>query len=66
MKYVRLTWKWIFIMPTYVNMNMKRTQQSYGDGLPSSWIDSNVSLRWKQRKSQELGHVPGLQHFGGG
>jgi hypothetical protein len=28
------------------------------DVLPSSWIDSNVSLKWKQQKSQELGHVP--------
>ncbi len=28
------------------------------DVLPTSFIDSNVSLRWKQRKSKELGHVP--------
>jgi hypothetical protein len=24
------------------------------------FIDSNVSIRWKQRKSKELGHVPWL------
>jgi hypothetical protein len=30
------------------------------DALPSSLIDSNVILRWKQRKVQELGHVPWL------
>jgi hypothetical protein len=28
------------------------------DALPSSLIDSNVSLRWKQRKSKELGYIP--------
>jgi len=28
------------------------------DALPSSLVDSNVSLNWKQRKSQELGHTP--------
>ncbi len=27
------------------------------DALPSSLIDSNVSLKWKQRKSKKLGHV---------
>jgi hypothetical protein len=27
------------------------------DALPISLIDSNVSLRWKQRKNKELGHV---------
>jgi hypothetical protein len=26
--------------------------------LPSSLIDSNVNIKWKQRKSKELGHVP--------
>jgi hypothetical protein len=30
------------------------------DALPSSWINSNMSLKWKQRKSKELGHVPWL------
>jgi hypothetical protein len=30
MKYARQTWKQIFIMLTYANMNMKRTWQSYG------------------------------------
>jgi hypothetical protein len=28
------------------------------DALPSSWIDANVNLKWKQRKNQELGHAP--------
>jgi hypothetical protein len=28
------------------------------DALPSSLMDSNVSLNWKQQKSKELGHVP--------
>jgi hypothetical protein len=27
---VKPTWKWIFIMLTYANMNMKRTCQGYG------------------------------------
>jgi hypothetical protein len=27
------------------------------DVLPSSLIDSNVSLKWKQQKDKELGHV---------
>jgi hypothetical protein len=31
-----------------------------GNALPSSLIDSNVSLRWKQQKSKELGHDPWL------
>jgi hypothetical protein len=29
----------------------------YIDVLPSSLIDSNVSLKWKQRKSKESKHV---------
>jgi hypothetical protein len=29
-KCARQMWKWIFIMLTYVNMNMKRTWQGYG------------------------------------
>jgi hypothetical protein len=28
------------------------------DALPSSLIDSNVSLRWKQQKDQKLEHAP--------
>jgi hypothetical protein len=28
--------------------------------IPNSLIDSNVSLRWKQWKSKELGHAPWL------
>jgi hypothetical protein len=31
---------------------------NYYDALPSSLIDSNVSQKWKQRKSKELGDVP--------
>ncbi len=30
------------------------------DALPTSFIDSNVSLRWKQQKSKELRHAPWL------
>jgi len=30
------------------------------DALPSSLIDSNVSLKWKQQKGKELGHAPWL------
>ncbi len=30
------------------------------DALPSSLMDSNVSLNWKQRKSKESGHAPWL------
>ncbi len=29
-KCAKQMWKWIFIMLTYANMNMKRTWQSYG------------------------------------
>jgi hypothetical protein len=32
----------------------------FHDALPTPFIDSNVNLRWKQRKSKELGHVPWL------
>jgi hypothetical protein len=35
------------------------------DVLPSSLIDSNVSLRWKQRKSKKLGCTPSLATFWG-
>jgi hypothetical protein len=28
------------------------------DALPTPFIDSNVSLKWKQRKNKELGHAP--------
>jgi hypothetical protein len=35
------------------------------DALPSFLIDSNVSMKCKHQKSKELGHAPGLQHFGG-
>jgi hypothetical protein len=34
------------------------------DAFPNSLINSNVSLKWKQRKSKELGTLPGSQHFG--
>jgi hypothetical protein len=30
MKCARPMWKWIFVMLTYVNMNMKITWQGYG------------------------------------
>jgi hypothetical protein len=30
------------------------------DVLPTPFIDSNVNLRWKQRKSKELRHAPWL------
>jgi hypothetical protein len=30
----------------------------FDDTLPSSLIDSNVNLKWKQRKSKELKHAP--------
>jgi hypothetical protein len=30
MRFVKQTWKQIFIVLTYVNMNMKRTWQGYG------------------------------------
>jgi hypothetical protein len=49
-----------FLRP--INMLQMLTKYLLGwnmcDGLPSSWIDSNVSLKWKQRKSQKLGHAP--------
>ncbi len=50
--------------------NIEIIQLCFIEGLaiwhtPSSWIDSNVSMRWEQRKSKELGTLFGLQHFGG-
>jgi hypothetical protein len=36
----------------------------YDHAFPSSWIDSNVSLKWKQWKSQEC-TLPGSHHFEG-
>jgi hypothetical protein len=39
--------------------------KTHNDALPSSLIDSNVSLRWKQWKSKELGHAPWLATFWG-
>jgi hypothetical protein len=30
---------------------------SFHDTLPSSLLDSNVSLKWKHRKNKELGHA---------
>jgi hypothetical protein len=30
------------------------------DMLPNYSIDSNVSMKWKQWKSKELGHIPWL------
>jgi len=30
MRCAKQMWKWVFIMLTYVNMNMKRTWQGYG------------------------------------
>jgi hypothetical protein len=35
------------------------------DALPSSWLDSNVSLEWKQRKNHELGHAPWFTSLSG-
>jgi hypothetical protein len=35
-----------------------RAYKGAGDALPTSFIDSNANLRWKQWKSKELGHVP--------
>jgi hypothetical protein len=37
--------------------NKLRSMELRGDMLPSSLIDANVSLKWKQRKSKELGHA---------
>jgi hypothetical protein len=34
-----------------------------GDVLPSSLIDSNVNVKWKQWKDNELGTLLGSQHF---
>jgi hypothetical protein len=35
------------------------------DAPPSSLIDSNVGLKWKQQKSKELEHTPWLVAFWG-
>jgi hypothetical protein len=34
------------------------SDNTLSDALPSSLIDSNASLKWKQRKSKESGHAP--------
>jgi len=54
--------------PVLVNINKlkpyrfieDRTLQLVFDVLPSSLIDSNVNLRWKQQKNKESGHPPWL------
>ncbi len=46
--------------------NLPSPTRSMGDALPSSSMDSNVSLRRKQQKSQELGHAPWFVTFQGG
>jgi hypothetical protein len=40
--------KWRFLAHSEISM-------TYSDTLPSSLIDSNVSMKWKQWKSKELG-----------
>jgi hypothetical protein len=35
------------------------------DAFPSSLINSNVSLKWKQQENKELGHTPWLVTFWG-
>jgi hypothetical protein len=43
------------------NTNMKKNiHVEVNDVLPTSFIDSNVKLRWKQWKSKELRHTPWL------
>jgi hypothetical protein len=37
----------------------------FPDIVSSSLINSNVSLKWKQRKSKELGHIPWFATFRG-
>jgi hypothetical protein len=70
-------WKLVFILflaiDTCCVKGWKVTHQifackkdMFNDAFPSFWIDSNVSLKWKQRKSQKLGHIPWLATLGGG
>ncbi len=37
---------------------LKHGWGTQNDALPTLFIDSNVNLKWKQRKSKELGHAP--------
>jgi hypothetical protein len=50
------TWKhlWSYKTLRFLTLNFNTTL----DALSSSWIDSNVSLKWKQQKSKESGHAP--------
>jgi hypothetical protein len=47
----------------------KMFKSDYGkincDALPSFWTNSNVSLKWKQWKNQEMGHIPWLVTLSG-
>jgi hypothetical protein len=53
-RYAKQTWKWIFIMLTYANMNMKTTWQGYG-------VKSCLRLmlnRLKEMKGPSLIYTP--------
>jgi len=42
------------------NLSIFEHFKAYFDALPSSFMDSNVSLNWKYRKSKESGHASWL------
>jgi hypothetical protein len=52
---LKMWWNW---------RNMSKKHSTFiidlvgGDAFPSSLIESNVSLKWKQQKSKESGHTP--------
>jgi hypothetical protein len=49
----------VFYVPNHgANTQMSFCPETPNDTLPSSLTDSNVSLKWKQRKSKELMHTP--------
>jgi hypothetical protein len=45
---------------------MSLMHSTFVDALPSSLMDSNVRINWKQWKSKKLRHAPCLALFGGG
>jgi len=46
----------------YIPQGLQHSKDAQGetfiDTLPSSWSDSNMNLKWKQRNNKELGHAP--------
>jgi hypothetical protein len=50
---------WAWFIPSGWSMIIHQAW-SISNAFPNSLIDSNVSLKWKQRTSKELGYTPSL------